>query len=228
MGKLLKLVGIVLGALVVLLVAVVVGIGLLVDPNDYKDQITAAVSNATGRQLTLEGDLELDVFPSLSVSLGRASLSNADGFGDEPFAEIGAASLDLELWPLLRRQIEVGEAELEGLVLNLARNAQGRNNWQDLGGTAAADAGAEPEDVDGGTPDVALDIAALRIEDSEVNWSDAASDSRWTLGNFNLVASNLTPNAAFPVTMNFTLAGEGLNVAVDAETEATLSLADNA
>jgi AsmA protein len=56
MGKLLKLVGIVLGALVVLLVAVVVGIGLLVDPNDYKDQITAAVSNATGRQLTLEGE----------------------------------------------------------------------------------------------------------------------------------------------------------------------------
>lgn len=228
MGKLLKLIGIVIGALVVLLIAVVVGVSLLVDPNDYKDQITAAVGNATGRDLTLEGDLELDVFPTLRISLGRATLSNAPGFGDQPFAEIGSASLDLELLPLLSRRIDIGEAQLEGLVLNLARDAQGRNNWQDLGGAAAAEDGepAAPESG-GGAPDVALDVAVLRIANSEVNWSDAATDSEWTLGDFNFVASDFGPNVPFPLDMSFQLSGEDLTVAVGAVTDATLSLAEN-
>jgi AsmA protein len=225
MGKLLKVIGIVIGAFVLLFVAVVVGVSLLIDPNDYKDQITAAVSDATGRELTLEGDLELDVFPTLKISLGRAALSNAPGFGDAPFAEIGNASLDLKLLPLLSRRIEIGEAQLEGLVLNLARDAQGRNNWQDLGGDGAAD--GAPLDSDGSAPDVALDVAVIRITDSEVNWSDAATDSRWTLGNFNFVASSFGPDVAFPVDMRFTLSGDDLNVAVGAVTQATLSLAEN-
>ncbi|MBN1240618.1 MAG: AsmA family protein [Gammaproteobacteria bacterium] len=227
MGKLLKVLGIVIGALVVLFVAVVVGITLLVDPNDYKDQIAAAVGDATGRELTLEGDLELDVFPSLRISLGQATLSNAEGFGDQPFAEIGAAALDLELLPLLSRRIEIAEATLEGLVLNLARDAQGRNNWQDLGGAGAAAEEPAPAEAGGGAPNVALDVAVLRIADSEVNWADASTDSRWTLGNFNLLASDFGPDVAFPVEMSFTLAGEELDVAVSAATNATLSLADN-
>lgn len=231
MGKLLKVIGIVIGALVVLAVAVVVGITMLVDPNDYKDQIAAAVGNATGRELTLEGDLELDVFPTLRISVGRAALSNAEGFGEQPFAQIGGAGLSLELLPLLSRRIEISEATLEGLVLNLARDAQGRNNWQDLGGEAgAADApAAEPaaDDAGGGAPNVSLDVGVLRIADSEVNWQDASTDSRWTLGNFNLVASGFGPGVAFPVEIGFTVAGDELDVAVDATTDATLSLAEN-
>src|SRR5690606_36771397 len=189
MGRLFKLIGIVIGALVVLVIAVAVGVALFFDPNDYKDQITAAVANATGRELTLEGDLELSVFPSLSISLGPARLSNAEGFGDQPFAEIERAALDLDLLPLLSRRISIGEATLDGLVLKLARDAQGRNNWQDLGGgaDAAADEPAAPES--GGAGAVDLGIDEIRISNSEVTWNDAATGSRWTLGNFGLEAA---------------------------------------
>ena len=34
--------------------------------------------------------------------------------------------------PLLSRRIEIGTIELEGLTLNLARDAELRGNWQDL------------------------------------------------------------------------------------------------
>jgi len=226
MGRLIKLIGIVIGALVVLVIAVAVGVALLFDPNDYKDQISAAVNNATGRELTLEGDLELSVFPSLSISLGPARLSNAEGFGDQPFAEIQRAALDIALLPLLSRRVEIGEARLDGLVLNLARDAQGRNNWQDLGGgdgaaeTPAAESG-------GGAPDVSLNVDVIRVTDSAVNWNDAATGSSWTLGDFNLVASNFGPGTAFPLETSFTVSGESLRVAVEAETLATLALDEN-
>jgi len=227
MGRLLKLIGIVIGALVVLVIVIAVGVALLFDPNDYKDQITAAVANATGHELTLEGDLELSVFPKLSISLGPARLSNAEGFGEQPFAQIERAALDVELLPLLGRRVEIGEARLDGLVLNLARDAQGRNNWQDLGGgDAPAEAPAE-ETEGGGTPNVALNVDVIRVTDSEVNWSDAATGSNWTLGGFNLVASNFGPDTAFPLETSFTISGESLQVAVGAETVATLALDEN-
>jgi AsmA protein len=227
MGRLLKLIGIVFGALVVLVIGLAVGVALFFDPNDYKDQITAAVGNATGRELTLDGDLELSVFPSLRISLGPATLSNAEGFGDQPFAEIERASLDVDLLPLLSRRIAVSEAELDGLVLNLARDAQGRNNWQDLGGDGAAEP-APAADEDGGAAAVDLNVDVIRVRDSQVTWNDAATGSSWVLGDFNLVASGFGPDVAFPVDMRFTLAGEALRVAVRAETRATLSLVNNA
>ncbi len=228
MGRLLKLIGIIIGALIVLVIAVGIGVALFFDPNDYKDQIAAAVGDATGRELTLEGDLELSVFPVLSISLGPAALSNAEGFGEQPFARIERAALDLELLPLLRRRVEVGEAQLDGLVLNLARDAEGRNNWQDLGGNGAADDAPAAGDQGGGAPNVALNVDVIRVTNSEVNWNDAATGSNWTLGDFDFVASNFGPDAASPLETSFTIAGDALRVAVSAETQATLSLANNA
>src|SRR5690606_636433 len=131
MGGVLKVLLIVVAAIVLLVAGAVLFLTVVFDPNDYRDEIIAAVNDATGRELTLEGDLELEVFPSLRIAVGPAAISNAPGFGEAPFARIGAARLQLALLPLLSRRIEIGEARLEGLVLNLARNAQGRNNWQD-------------------------------------------------------------------------------------------------
>ena len=73
MSRLLKILGLIVGVVVLLLVVVAVAVTLLFDPNDYKDEITAAVQNATGRQLTLDGDLELAVFPTIRIAVGSAA-----------------------------------------------------------------------------------------------------------------------------------------------------------
>src|SRR5690606_33588746 len=127
----------------------------------------------------------------------------------------------------LGRRIEIGEARLDGLVLNLARDAQGRNNWQDLGGGEAAPDAPAPEQGGGDAADIDLNVDVIRVTNSQVNWNDAGAGSDWTLGDFNLTASSFGPDMAFPVETSFTVAGEALRVAVDAETMATLSLAEN-
>jgi len=98
MGRFLKFSLIGVAALIGLLVVVVLAVALLFDPNDYKDEIADRVEAATGRSLTLEGDLELGLFPWLSVDTGRIALGNAAGFGPEPFAELEGASVAIRLW----------------------------------------------------------------------------------------------------------------------------------
>jgi AsmA protein len=232
MGRIVKVVGLVAGALLVLLVAVMIGVSVLFDPNDYKDRITAAVDDATGRTLTLEGDLSLNLFPRLSIGLGAAEFSNAEGFGDAPFARFESAELRVGILPLLSRRLEIDRASLSGLRLNLARDAQGRTNWDDLSGGASADADADDPAADegqsaGGAGDLDISVGAVEIVDAEVTWQDASADQDWTLSNFNFAARGFDPGRAFPLEIGFDLAGNEVSVSVETEMRASIALADN-
>jgi AsmA protein len=227
MNRLFKILGIAVGVVVLLLVVVAVAVSLLFDPNDYKDDITAAVQNATGRQLTLDGDLELALFPTIRIAVGAASLSNAPGFGDEPMARIGSAELSLALLPLLTQRVEVSQARLQGLELNLARNRSGANNWQDLG-SGAAPPGEAPAADGGGVPaGLDLGVGAIEIADARIVWNDASAGSRWELTDFGMTAEGFGVGERFPLQMQFALAGADVAVQVAADMQATLALADN-
>ena len=104
MGKLLKFLGWVLGILVVLVLALVVLVPLFVDPNEHKETIVSEVKKATGRDLTITGDIGLSVIPWLGFDLNGLSLSNAPGFGEEQFASVKRAKVRINLLPLIFEQ----------------------------------------------------------------------------------------------------------------------------
>lgn len=227
MSGIVKVLGIAVAAVLVLLLVVMVGVSLIFDPNDYKDDIAAAVEEATGRELSLDGDLELELFPRLRIAIGASELANAQGFGDASFARIEGARLQVGLLPILFGRIEIDEARLEGLVLNLARNAQGTANWEDLGPDPTADVATAPEPDSAEDAALDLDVGAIVIADAEVNWLDASTGSQWQLGGFSMEAAGFGPNQTFPLSTEFEIAGEELRVAVVATMEATLQIADN-
>ncbi|HWS64421.1 MAG TPA: AsmA family protein [Steroidobacteraceae bacterium] len=128
-----KTLSIVVGAVIALIALALLAVRLFVDPNDYKPRITAAVKNATGRELVLQGAIKLSVFPWIALELGPASLGNPSGFKDEPFVSFQHASVRVKLLPLLSKRLEVGRVEVDGLDLKLLKNAEGKGNWQGFG-----------------------------------------------------------------------------------------------
>ena len=64
-----------LSALVLLLVTAI-AIPFFIRIEDYKPQITAAVLDATGRELTIAGDIRLSVFPKLELEARQVTFSN--------------------------------------------------------------------------------------------------------------------------------------------------------
>ncbi len=225
MGRAVKLLGLLLGAVVVLFLLVGVAVSLLFDPNDYKDQIAQAVEERTGRNLTLDGDLELKVFPWLKIGVGPAALSNAPGFGEASFASIQGAALSLKVLPLLSGKVAIGEASLSGLALNLARNAAGVTNWEDLGGTRGQPAEAPAEPAAGGGID--LDVGSISVTDATLTWRDATTDQNFSLTDLNFKAAGLGGSASFPLSLDFQFAGDDLLAAVAAAGKTRMNLADN-
>src|SRR6266700_7967849 len=80
-----KYLSIAVGAVIALIALALLAVRLFVDPNDYKPRIAAAVKNATGRELKLDGAIKLSVFPWIAMELGPASLGNPAGFPEQPF-----------------------------------------------------------------------------------------------------------------------------------------------
>ena len=181
----------VLAAIVLLLLAGIV-ISLTFDPNDYKDQIAELVEERTGRQLVIGDDLELTIFPWLSVTTGNVSLSNAPGFGDEPFMEVGKLSASMRLMPLLlERDVEISTVSLDGLKLNLAKNKAGVTNWDDLRQSGEATEESESEEEEGFSLRN-LDIAGLELTNSQIRWHENVSEVRYIFQEVNIDVGSIS------------------------------------
>ncbi|MGE4420845.1 MAG: AsmA family protein [Pseudodesulfovibrio sp.] len=197
MGNFLKFGLIGLGVCLILFIIAAVVFMAVFDPNDYKDRISRAVRDETGRTLTFDGDIGLTFFPSLGVRLGGLSLSNAEGFGPEPMVSVRSALVTVRLVPLLMGKVRFGRLELDRPVLNLGRDAQGRANWDDLVGRKPG----EPEKAGHGKA-FDLDVAGVAVTGGELTWDDRRADVRFVLGGLDVTTGAITKGGLFPVKLS--------------------------
>ncbi len=204
MNKVFRALAWLIGILVVLVVLAVLIVPLVVDPNDYKSDIAAAVEARTGRKLTMEGDLSLSVFPWLAVEVGPTRLANAPGFSERPFAAVDRVSIRIKLLPLLARKVEMDTVILDGLRLSLETRADGKTNWADL---SAAGAEAPPESAgsDGRMALAGLAIGGVDISDASLRYDDAQQGKHYRVAGLNLRVGAIAPGATVPVDMSLQL-----------------------
>ena len=178
------------GIAVVAVIVTIVGIVGFVDPNDFKQDITQAVQDATGRELQLTGDIELSLFPWLGLSLGAAQLSNAAGFEDKVFARVESVDIKAKLLPLLKQRIEMKTVNLRGLQVNLSRAKDGQNNWDDLiaspGKESPRHQPRTSTDDSAAQPLAALAIGGVNVEGAHIRWDDRQTGQRIEVEKFNL------------------------------------------
>lgn len=236
MVRLIKIIGglVVLGFVVVVAAAVV--LSLVIEPNDFKPQIVEAVKQETGRDLQIEGELGLSVFPKVGLTLGKTELSNMAGFGEAPFARMKAVNIQVALMPLLDKRLEMDEIVVDGLTLNLKRNRAGRSNWDDL----IDDRGRDHDDRDrdderhddrdhdderhdGKGPGLeSLKIDGIRIENANISWQDEQQGQDIRLSDFNLVSGALTAGRPVDITLNARLQSSQPSVTVDVDMKGSI------
>ncbi|EDN66452.1 AsmA [Beggiatoa sp. PS] len=74
---------------------------LFVDPNDHKAEISAFLTEKTGRTVSIQDDIGYTLYPWLGLDLGKMSVGNAPGFEEPLFAQIDQAKVRVKLIPLL-------------------------------------------------------------------------------------------------------------------------------
>lgn len=217
-----------LAVTVLLLLALVAGALLLVDTADLRRTVAEQVEARTGRELRIDGELGISLFPWLGFELGPTRLANAGGFDRGPFLVLERAELRVRLLPLLRREVAVDRVVLHGLRLNLARDAAGRGNWEDLLPEAsAAPATASGSDATDATQGGGLAASTVRIEgielrDAALHWQDAASGQSLAVRDLALETGALAPGVSTPVRLRLRLEPSGgPSLALALQTEAS-------
>ncbi len=201
MKKAIKIVAIVLGIVILGVVLLAIAVPLLIDPNDYKDELVQAVKENTGRELKVEGDIDLSIFPWLGVEMDRVELANASGFGEEPFAQVASAGVKVKVLPLLSREVVVDTIHLDGLRLNLVKNRAGKTNWDDL---MAPDTPASPDEPSG-VGIAALTVGGINIRDGEISWRDDKEGGRYALHKLRLTSGKIVPGEPVDLRGSFDL-----------------------
>nr|VFK42525.1 MAG: AsmA protein [Candidatus Kentron sp. SD]VFK48592.1 MAG: AsmA protein [Candidatus Kentron sp. SD]VFK80601.1 MAG: AsmA protein [Candidatus Kentron sp. SD] len=218
MRTLLKIIGTIIGIVIILFIAIAVIVPVYFHPNDYKEEIAAFVEEKTGRELKIQGDIALSVFPWLAVELGALELGNAPGFPDSEFARLERMEVGVKLLPLLKKRLEMRAVKVHGLELNLIRDKDGRTNWSDLAALRAAkksskDSGPEDEDHERTKDDAeefdiplaVLGVGGLDIQNAALRWSDAQKGEYYRLEKLVLETGAITPD--FPAGGSIALQG---------------------
>ncbi|VFR93221.1 Permease of the drug/metabolite transporter (DMT) superfamily [plant metagenome] len=137
--------------LVVLALVVVVGVAIFLltfDPNAYKYKLEEMIQARYDRSLSIEGPIELSLFPRIGLSVQDVSLSEAGS--TEQFASIESARVAVAVWPLLFNQLVVDHVTINGFKARVVRGKDGEFNFSNLvnrgdGALVLPERDAEPE-----------------------------------------------------------------------------------
>ena len=180
--------GKVLTTLVLLLVALVAAVLIgpsFVDWNQYKTEIAAEAKKATGRDLTVAGDVSLALLPSPALSAEKVSLANVQGGSRPEMLELEALEIQVALLPLLGGRSQVQSVSLVKPRILLEVLPDGRNNWDlengtpetaaatsDDGGSEAADQ-SRSDSSSGADEDFTIRVDNFTIEQGSLVYRDA-------------------------------------------------------
>jgi len=229
MGKILKIVLTLFAGLVGLIVIAAIAVTLLFDPNDFRDEISTRVHDATGRDLRIEGDLSFSIFPWLALEIGQTTLGNAEGFGEEPFIRFDSAKLSIELLPLISRQeLSIGTVSLDGFEANLSVARNGTTNWDDLVSTIDATADSEDSAQSGSGPAAqSLDIADVRLSNASIRYNDAQGGSGYSLTNLTVGTGRIVAGEPFPLDAEFNFAAQPAELGGNLSIRGSVTLAES-
>lgn len=210
----------------IILLALVATFLLGFDANQYKADLAALVKTQTGRELTIQGDVQLSFYPNIALELGQVALGNAAGFKGEDFATAQGVRVKVQLMPLFRQQLRVDEVDVRGLVLNLQRDQGGVTNWADL-----LPAGGGGQDSAVGQVLARLlgnfMVAGVSVQDAQIRWQDAISGQSLTLAPLDLKTGALRPGKPVDIRLAARLQQNAPAVAMTLDGATTALLADN-
>ncbi|HEX9490460.1 MAG TPA: AsmA family protein [Stellaceae bacterium] len=176
---------------VVLLIAVVIAAPFFIPVDTYKSKLIAAVKDSTGRDLRIDGKMSFSLFPTLGLEANDVSFSNPPGASSKDMAKLGKLQVQLQVLPLLHRDIEIKRLVLIDPVIDLEVDKQGRPNWQFAAAPAQPAPAKQPEKpAAGGGPSLSeLRLDDVRLVNGRVTYLDQRSGEKQELSEIGMTLS---------------------------------------
>ena len=218
---------------VVVVIAAILALVLLVNPNQFKPLIVEQAQKHTGLELVIEGDISWQFFPSIGFELGKTELRNPQGFTQPNLFKVDTVGVDISVTPLFSNQLEIGNVTLDGAEFYLETLKNGSKNIDALtqaqtAATSAEETTTQPEEASTSPQESAasnwtINLAGVTVSNALFEMDDKQAGSFIKLYD---VAFNLSEFAADTWTIaTFSASGENNQQKFSAQGSADLKLA---
>jgi AsmA protein len=172
MNRRLKILGIVVGVLIVIVIA----IPFFVDANAFRPKLESELTDTLGRPVKV-GNLSLSVL-SGGVTADNISIADDPTFSKTAFVQAKSLKVGVELIPLIfSKSLHVTELTLNQPEISLVRSQDGEKwNFSSLGNGSTAQASAAPGGSAGGSP--SLSVAKLNVSNGRLAVSRAGTSQQ--------------------------------------------------
>lgn len=214
MNKKLKRGGVVL--VLLLLTAVVGGAIFLLnfDPKVYQDRLVKEIKLRYERDLKINGDLDLSLFPRIGLRVTDVTLSNKNS--EEEFSSMKEVRFAVALWPLLFDRFLVDHVKVTGFKTHIVRYADGSLNIDDFYALPLdfdkehmahrrqqAEATEETElSSRMAANEFKIDIAGLDLEGGTILFEDQGNGRQFSLDDMSIYTGRITFGEAFSLALN--------------------------
>lgn len=214
-----KIIGIFFLLLLLLVIAAAFALTHLVDPNSYKEQLQQLARDKGKVELELNGDIGWSLFPWLGLELTDTRIASLES-PEQPFADVKLLALSVRVLPLFKKEVQMSDIRLDGLQLNLQRDADGIGNWEYIGKTLeeiathrarqqqrrqqqlTAETSAAPnisEEIEKRIKPLRLDIDSLIINSASVRFHDQQSGLQFTAENLQITTAAIKEDRPFAI-----------------------------
>jgi AsmA protein len=200
-----KIVGIVVGVLILIVIA----LPLFINVNNYRPEIESNLSSALGRQVKV-GDLSLSIL-SGSVKADNLTIADDPKFSNTPFIQAKALAVGAELLPLIfSKKLNVTKIVIDHPEIFLLRNKEGVWNFSSIGGQTASTPAQPAKGTTSSNSSSNINIAKLDVNDGTVTVGSSTGKRKPIVyNNVNITMRDFSFTNSFPVTASVGLPSGG-------------------
>jgi AsmA protein len=179
----------------------------LIDREALHKAVEAQIHAVTGLDLSVNGAVEVSVFPGSYVSFHDVGLKGG-GPNSDPALRVDVLTANLRLLPLLMQRFQIADVMMLRPQIHVTRAADGESNWTPFIQTIARTM----------TPgaDNQVSFSEIRIQDGVLTFEDAASHASERLDDIDLSLAWPSISRSFAATGQFDWRGERVDGSISA------------
>jgi AsmA protein len=153
---------------------------------DVRGEVERVVESATGRDLTISGNVGVSYWPVLGLRAEDATLANVEGGRAPAFIVADEIDIGVEIRPLFDRQVVVRRLVLQRPRIALEVDEEGEPNWVLAPPPSTAPPSTPPSSSPPAIELSRTNLREIRVVDGEVTFFDARRGEGWQIGDADL------------------------------------------
>ena len=216
----LLIIGTVLLVAVGLLAFALINLNNLIAGN--KDRILRQVEQTLGREVEVR-EIGVTVWGGIGARLTQFRMADDPAFSADAFVQADDLQVNVALWPLLSREIQVSRLILHSPQIQLIRDEQGRFNFTSLSQTATASAAQETpqetsqEEAETAAPPLLFLVAFLDIHNGDVRYTDQQAGTDFRVTQLDLRAHDVSLDEPVRLELDAAVLSDQQNISLDVQ-----------